>query len=118
MFGAQDVPGMDILLVIINQLCHTYLQIWMRFIPSVSSLQTKICHVAHGCLRYMTVIRRTVLQLNVTQLMANDETLCISEILAHSKLWLPNNVFQREIMFIPLNIVLSREYSVFQTKFL
>ena len=41
----------------------------------------------------MTVIRRTVLQLHVTQLMANDETLFISEILAHSKLWLPNNVF-------------------------
>src|SRR6218665_647179 len=86
MFGAQDVPDMDILLVIVNQLCHTYLQIWMRFIPSVSSLQTKICHVAHGCLRCMTVIRRTVLQLHVTQLMANDETLFISEILAHSKL--------------------------------
>src|SRR6218665_157160 len=65
----------------------------MRCIPSVSSLQTKICHVAHGCLRCMTVIRRTVLQLHVTHLMANDETLFISEILAHSKLWLPNNVF-------------------------
>src|SRR6218665_936008 len=104
MFGVQDVPDMEILRVIVNQLCHTYLQIWMRFIPSVSSLQIKICHVAHGCLRCMTVIRRTVLQLHVTQLMANDETLFISEIVAHSKRWLPNNVFQREIMLIPLNI--------------
>src|SRR6218665_2184643 len=66
----------------------------------------------------MTVIRRTVLQLHVTLLMANDETLCISEILAHSKLWLLNNVFQREIILIPLNIVWSREYSVFQRRFL
>src|SRR6218665_1888705 len=97
MFGAQDVPDMDILLVIVNQLCHTELQIWIRFVPSVSSQQTKNCHVAHGCLRYMTVIRRTVLQLHVTQLMANDETLCISEILAHSKLWLPNNVFPSDL---------------------
>src|SRR6218665_987894 len=39
----------------------------MRCIPSVSSLHTKICHVAHGCLRCMTGIRRTVLQLHVTQ---------------------------------------------------
>ena len=35
----------------------------------------------------------------------DEETLCISEILAHSKQWLPNNVFQREIILIPLNIV-------------
>src|SRR6218665_234077 len=75
----------------------------MRFIPSVSSLQTKICHVAHSCLRCMTVIRRTVLQLHVTQLMANDETLFISEILAHSKLWHPNNVFQRGIPLVEID---------------